>query len=96
VKKSKKAKREAYEQSKDKVLVLEAQIQGMIAGELSEYHCPFCDTVTQIGQMLCCDAAGEVITAIMDHVDFKGAVAFAEEVMDRFSGAAVQPKVTLN
>lgn len=85
MKKSKKAKRQAYEQSKDKVLVLEAQIQAMLAGELKEFHCPFCETVTTEGQMLCCDPAAEVIMAIMDHVEFKKAVELTDQIMDRFS-----------
>lgn len=94
MKKSKKAKRQAYKQSKEKVLVLEAQIQAMIAGELTEFRCPFCETVTTYGQMLCCDPAAEVITAILDHTEFKSAVELADQIMDRFSSA--ESKVILN
>lgn len=83
MKKSKKATRKAYEKSKEKILILEAQIHAMMAGELFEFHCPFCEAITGQGQMLCCRAAGDVVSAILDHREFTKATEVADQIMDR-------------
>ncbi len=94
MKKSKKATRDAYKQSTDKVLVLEAQIKAMLAGELSGFHCPFCEAITEQGQMLCCIAAGDVIAAILDQVEFNKATQIADQIMDHLH--SMPSRVILN
>lgn len=86
-----------YGASREKVLVLEAQVRAILEGELTEFHCPFCDLVTAQDQMLCCPEAGEVISAILDHVDHLERIAIVEQVMDSFSAAeSAHSRVTLN
>lgn len=91
---SKRKRKDNYEASRQKVLVLEAQIRAMLEGELTEFHCPFCDLVTGEGQYICCGNAAEVINAVLDHVEFKKTVEIVDQVMDHFSAA--ESKVVLN
>jgi hypothetical protein len=93
VKQAKKAKREAYEQSKEKVLALEAQLRNMIAGEQVELHCPFCQLTTTIGQPFCCNAAADVCNAVLDHVEHLKECEIVDQVMDQLSGMPVSPLI---
>lgn len=57
--------------SREKVLATEAQVRAIVAGEATEFQCPFCG-LTSLGQekqFLCCHEAAEVIIAALNHIE---------------------------
>lgn len=84
--------------AREKVANVETQIRAMLAGEQTDFTCPFCDCDTTEGNgILCCDEAAEVINALLDHIEHLNRCQVVDEAMDRlnrFSGA--QSLVSLN
>lgn len=84
--------------AREKVLNVEFQICAMLAGEQVEFNCPFCELKTTEGEgVLCCNAAAEIVTAMMDHLEHLERCEVVEQIMEKFSESnEMQSRIILN
>ena len=81
--------------AREKVIMVEEQIRKMVAGEQTEFSCPFCCAITTEGNgILCCGEAAGVVLAVLDHIEHLKSCEIVEQVMNRFSAA--ETKIILN
>lgn len=79
----------------EKVLDVERQVRAMLSGEQeAKFTCPFCTMTSDIGQFLCCGPAGEVINAVLDHIEHLERCDTVEHAMERME--AMRAKALLN
>jgi hypothetical protein len=81
--------------AREKVIDVDRQIHAMLAGEQTDFQCPFCNLTTSEGEgILCCDEAAEVINAILDHLEHMERCEIVERAMDRLH--SMPSRVILN
>lgn len=73
--------------ARDKVLDIESQVRAIVGGRQDGVlWCPFCGLAsTPVNEVLCCNEAAEVVTAVLDHIEFKQTVENVNRIMDRLA-----------
>lgn len=82
--------------SREKILNVEQQVRAMLRTGPAAFECPFCGLTTEPNQdVLCCDAAANVLEAIVEHLEFGKAIRTAEQAMDRLADIEAQERAKL-
>ena len=69
--------------SEEKVEEFERQVLAIRDGQSTSLDCPFCHLHTEFGQVICCEHAADCASAIVNHLESKGALEVLEQVMDK-------------
>ena len=85
--------------AREKVVNVETQIRAMLAGEQTDFTCPYCNADTTEGNgILCCNEAADVINVILDHIEHLEQVALVDQVFNQVQKhfGASESRISMN